>query len=204
MGDDELADRPADASLSPPELLAEGYRPYERYRLTLKSEGTAVAQTRDILRGGKVVAVLPVDIAQDKLVLIRQFRFAAHLAYGRGDMVEIVAGGAEQGESLEQTARRECEEEIGVTPAKLVELFTFMTTPGITDERITVFLAAIDCTRVPARGGSAAEGEQIETMCVSIDAALAALGHGTMRNGPLLLALQWLALNRGRVRDLLP
>jgi len=38
---------------------------------------------------------------------------------------------------------------------------------------------------------------------VSIDAAIAALAQGTMRSGPLIVGLQWLALNRGRVATLL-
>jgi ADP-ribose pyrophosphatase len=37
---------------------------------------------------------------------------------------------------------------------------------------------------------------------VPIDAALAALAEGTMRNGVLIMALQWLALNRARLREI--
>ena len=160
-------------------------------------------QTRDVLHGGKVVAVLPVDLARDEIVLIRQFRLPAHLANGRGDLVEIVAGRVEAGETLIDAARRECTEEIGVAPTALVELFSYLTTPGITDEEVTVFLAAVDAARVPERSGAAAEGEQIVTIRVSIDEAIAALNRTRMRNGPLLIALQWLALNRGRLAELL-
>jgi len=199
----KLADRSAEVAVSAPELLAKGFLPYQRYRVTLKGADVTVLQTRDILLAGRVVAVLPVDLARGEVLLIRQFRLPAHLADGCGDMVETVAGRAEAGESLEQTARRECQEEIGVVPAKLIELFSFMTTPGITDEMVTVFLAAIDAERVPARSGAASEGEQIETIRVSIDAALAALARGTVCNGPLVIALQWLALNRARLAELL-
>lgn len=200
----ELTDLPADIMLSAPEPLARGYRDYQRYRLTLRiGDGTQVVQTRDIMRGGKVAAVLPVDLARDEVVLIRQFRLAAHLADGRGDIVEIVAGGIETGETAIDAARRECTEEIGVAPEGIVELFSYLTTPGIADEIITLFVASVDASKVPARSGAAHEGEQIATMRVPIDEALAALSQGTMRNGPLILALQWLALNRGRVADLL-
>ena len=199
----KLADRSAEVAVSAPELLAKGFLPYQRYRVTLKGPDVTVRQTRDILLAGRVVAVLPVDLARGEVLLIRQFRLPAHLADGCGDMVETVAGRAEAGESLEQTARRECQEEIGVVPAKLIELFSFMTTPGITDEMVTVFLAAIDAERAPARSGAASEGEQIETIRVSIDAALAALARGTVCNGPLVVALQWLALNRTRLAELL-
>lgn len=205
MADDrKLADRAADITLSAPELLATGYLNYQRYRLTLKGEDHApLAQTRDVLRGGKGVVVLPVDLARDEIVLIRQFRLATHLANGRGDMIEMPAGRAEAGESLAEAARRECIEEIGVAPIKLVELFTYLTTPGITDEELTVYLAAVDASRVSRHSDAAIEGEQIETIRVSIDTAIAALNDDGMRNGLLLISLQWLALNRGRLADLL-
>jgi ADP-ribose pyrophosphatase len=68
---------------------------------------------------------------------------------------------------------------------------------------VTVFLASIDAARVPERVFNAAESERIETVRVTVDAALTALAQGTMRNGPFVAALQWLALNRGRIAELL-
>ncbi|HSP49580.1 MAG TPA: NUDIX hydrolase [Pseudolabrys sp.] len=204
MRDRELADLPFEVALSQPELLAKGYCDFQRYRLTLTGkDGATHTQTRDILLAGKVVAVLPIDLVRDEIVLIRQFRLPAHLANGRGDMIEAVAGRVEAGESLLEAARRECTEEIAVAPTVLVELFSYLTTPGLTDEEVTVFLAAVDASRVPERSGAATEGEQIKTFRVSIDAALAGLSAGKMRNGPLSIALQWLALNRNRIGELL-
>lgn len=204
MCDRELADLPVNVTLSQPELLAKGYHDYQRYRLTLQgADGVPVAQTRDVLRAGKVVAVLPIDLARDEIVLIRQFRLPAHLANGRGDLIETVAGRVEPGESLIDAARRECSEEIGVVPTALVELFSYLTTPGLNDEEVTVFLAAIDASRVPQHPGPVAEGEQIATIRVSINETIAALSLGAMRNGLLVIALQWLALNRGRIAELL-
>jgi len=200
----ELADLAVEITLSAPELLAKGYRDYQRYRLTLRGVDEApVSQVRDVLLGGKVVAVLPVDIARDEIVLIRQFRLPAHLANGRGDLIEIVAGRVEPDEAPIDAARRECQEEIGVAPSTLIELFSYLTTPGITDEQVTIFLAAVDAAQVPETSGAAAEGERIVTIRIPIDAAMAALGRNDMRNGPLLIALQWLALNRGRLTELL-
>ena len=202
--DKPLADRPAEVAVSAPELLAKGYLAYERYRLTLTaSTGAPLAHTRDVLRGGKVVAVLAVDRSRDEVVLIRQFRLAAHLANGRGDLVEIVAGRVERGEQARDAARRECLEEIGVAPQALVELLTVMPTPGLIDEEITVFLGLVDAAGVPERAGAPAEQEETRPLRVPIDAALAALAAGTMRNGMLVVALQWLALNRHRLDEVM-
>jgi ADP-ribose pyrophosphatase len=193
----ELADQPSDVALSPPEPLAKGFFDYRRYRLTLQG----AAQMRDVVLAGKVAAVLRIDPARDEIELIRQFRLPAHLANGRGNLIETVAGRVEPGEQPAEAARRECTEEIGVKPGGLIELFTYLTTPGLTDEEVTVFLAAVDASRVPEC--TSAGGEQIGIVRVPIDAAIDALTLGTMRNGPLVIALQWLALNRGRVTELL-
>src|ERR1035438_989137 len=98
LDDRKLADLPADVTLSAPELLAKGYRPYQRYQVALKGlNGEPIAQQRDVIKGGKVVAVIAVDLARDEIVLIRQFRLSAHLANGNGELLEIVAGRVEAG-----------------------------------------------------------------------------------------------------------
>ena len=200
----KLADLAAEVALSPPRLLAEGYRNYLRYRVTLKgADGTDVTQTRDIVQAGKVVVVLPVDVVRDEVVLLRQFRLPAHLANGKGDLVEIVAGRVDAGETVADAARRECGEEIGVMPAKLVEIATYLTTPGLTDEEVTVYIAAVDAAQVREGAHASPDGEQLQIFKVSVDAALAALAQGTMRSSPVIIALQWLALNRGRVAEIL-
>ena len=198
---DEIADRAAKVEVAQPEMLAKGFREYRRYDVTLRDEARDVHQTRDVLLGGKIAAVLPVDVARGEVVLIRQFRLPAHLATGKGDMIEIVAGRVEEGEPAEDAARRECHEEIGVAPTALVKLFSYLTTPGLTDEEVTVFVAAVDASAVPER--TELGGEIIQTLRVPIGTALAALDDNTIRNGPALMALQWLAINRGRLQNLL-
>jgi ADP-ribose diphosphatase len=200
----ELADRSADIALSPPELLAKAYRDYWRYHVTFAgADGVPVEQQRDVIRAGKVVAVLPLDVARDEVVLIRQFRLPAHLANGHGDLVETVAGRVEPNESVPEAARRECMEEIGVAPSVLVELFSYLTSPGITDEEVTIFLAAVDAAQLREGAHTSPDGERLHIFRVGIDAALTALTAGSLHNGPLLVALQWLALNRQRVAALL-
>src|SRR5262249_2190474 len=153
----------------------------------------------DILRAGAAAAVLPLDLARDEIVLLRQFRLAAHLASGKGHLVEIVAGHLEANEQPLETARRECVEEVGVAPAPLIELVSYYPTPGIADEVITLFLGIGDASRVPEHAGLAVEHEQTLLMRAPVDAALAALESGAIHNGPAIVALQWLALNRSRL-----
>jgi ADP-ribose pyrophosphatase len=195
-----IADDRADVVIAGREVLAEGFRRYERLRV--RRSGENVPRALDVLRSGPAAAVLPIDPGRDEVVLLRQFRLAAHLANGRGNLVEIVAGHVEADEQPAEAARRECVEEIGVAPGLLVELFTYLTSPGMSDEEITLFLGVVDASGVPERAGAAAEHEETVPMRVPIDAALAALAAGTVRNGPLIIALQWLALNRGRLSEI--
>jgi ADP-ribose pyrophosphatase len=195
-----IADDRADVVIAGREVLAEGFRRYERLRV--RRSGEDVPRALDVLRSGPAAAVLPIDPGRDEVVLLRQFRLAAHLANGRGNLVEIVAGHVEADEQPAEAARRECVEEIGVAPGLLVELFTYLTSPGMSDEEITLFLGIVDASGVPERAGAAAEHEETVPMRVPIDAALAALAARTVRNGPLIIALQWLALNRGRLSEI--
>ena len=195
-----IADDRADVAIAGREVLAEGFRRYERLRV--RRSGENVPRPLDVLRSGPAAAVLPIDPGRDEVVLLRQFRLAAHLANGRGNLVEIVAGHVEADEQPAEAARRECVEEIGVAPGLLVELFTYLTSPGMSDEEITLFLGIVDASGVPERAGAAAEHEETVPMRLPIDAALAALAAGTVRNGPLIIALQWLALNRGRLSEI--
>jgi ADP-ribose pyrophosphatase len=199
---DEIADRVMDVAVSPPVTIAKGYQPYERYDVAIiRAHDETLRQQRDVLRGGRVAAVLAVDLGRGEIVLLRQFRLPAHLATGHGEMVEIVAGRIDNGESAIAAAARECREEIGVVPDRLIELYSVLPTPGITDEFVTFFLGFIDSSKVPLRAGLAQEHEDTRPFVVSIDAAIAALDRGRMFNGLMVGALQWLALHRHRLQD---
>ncbi|MFG1348059.1 NUDIX domain-containing protein [Xanthobacter autotrophicus] len=199
-----MEDRPARAEVEGPELLAKGFRPYERYRLVLHhDDGTSDAQVRDIVRGGRVVGVLGYDPERDLVVLIRQFRLTAHLSRGRGEMVEIVAGLVEEGEDPEAAAVRECIEETGVEPRLVLPMLSFTPTPGVTDEFALMFLGILDAGALPARAGARHETEMTQPFAVPVDEALAAIAQGRCINGFLIIALQWLALNRARLPELI-
>lgn len=199
---DRIADRPAEVTLSKPMSIGHGYMRYERFEIALPRDGEdALKQKRDVIRAGRVAAVLPVDISRGEIVLIRQFRLPAHLATGRGDMVEIVAGRIDGDEGDAAAASRECFEEIGVTPDRLIELYSVLPTPGFTDEYVTFFLGFVDASKVLTRGGLADETEDTHPFVVSIDGAIAALDERAIFNGLMVSALQWLALHRERLQE---
>jgi len=199
-----LADRLAHAYVGEAESVGTGFRPFERFNVELKQDdGTTVTFSRDILKIGHTVGIIAIDPEHDEIVLIRQFRLAAHTRLGAGEMVEIPAGYVDGNEAAATAAHRECVEEIGVAPHSLRELFNFMPAPGTLDESATIFLAAVDATQVPEKCGAADEIELTHPIRVRIDDALAALDRDVLRSGYLLLSLQWHALNRNRLPELL-
>ncbi|WNV08633.1 NUDIX hydrolase [Tardiphaga sp. 709] len=197
-----ITDRAADVAVSAPTVVGRGFMTYERYDIAIIRAGDeTLRQQRDILRASKVAAVLPIDLARGEVVLIHQFRLPAHLATGRGEMVEIVAGRVDEDETPLVAAARECAEEIGVTLQRLLELYSVLPTPGFTDEYVTFFLGFVDSSKVPTRGGLVGETEDTRPFVVSIDEAIAALDSGAIHNGLMVSALQWLALHRARLQD---
>ena len=198
----EIADRAVDVELSEPVSIGRGFRPYDRFQISIARDGEPpLNQQRDVIRAGRVAAVIPIDLVRGQIVLIRQFRLAAHLATGRGDMVEIVAGLVDADESVAAAASRECVEEIGVKPSKLIELHTVLATPGVADELVTFFLGIVDASAALSRGG-VDEHEDIRPFVVSIDEAVAALDTGAVKNALVVSALQWLALHKGELAEI--
>jgi ADP-ribose pyrophosphatase len=199
MSDPDLSDSAVEIGLSEPEQRGGGFYRYERYRV--KIDGQAIE--RDCVRIGRVVVILPVDLERDEIVLIRQFRLGAHLALGKGDLVEVPAGRVERGEDVADAAQRECREEIGVLPQTLVPIFDLMPSAGSSDEHMFFFLALVDALKVPERAGAAHEQEDTRPLRVPIGKALEALTAGKLHYGAAVVSLQWLALNRSRLRELL-
>jgi ADP-ribose pyrophosphatase len=90
---------------------------------------------RDVVVHGPAVAIVAVD-RDDRVVLVRQERVPAG-----GKVLELPAGGVEDGESPIESAKRELHEETGLHGGEWVELATFFTTPGYSDEKMHLFLA---------------------------------------------------------------
>jgi ADP-ribose pyrophosphatase len=201
MDDPDLSDRAVKVALTGPDVLSGRLYRYERYQVA-SADRAGGAVTRDVVRVGRVVVIIPFDVERDEIVLIREFRLGAHLAIGQGDMVELPAGRVEPGEELIAAAFRECREEIGIAPRTLVPIFSVLPSPGMSDEHMSFFLSLVDASKVPARAGAPHEREETRPFRVPVDRALAALEAGGLHYGAGVLGLQWLALNRGRLGEI--
>ena len=164
------------------------------HRLTL-TDGTETF-TREVEDHGSAVGVLPYDPERRVVMLVRMPRGPVLLA-GQADIVEIPAGLLEAGESPEVAARREAAEEAGLNLGTLDPVGTFWTSPGISTERITLFLAAYGLNdRVGVGGGLAQEHENISVVELPIRDAVADMESGTAVDMRVYTLLQVLRLRR--------
>jgi ADP-ribose pyrophosphatase len=78
------------------------------------------------------------------VILVRQYRHSV----GR-EIWELPAGSLDAGESAEEAAARECEEEIALRPARVERLISLYPTPGYCDEEM-IFFRVSDLRQPPA------------------------------------------------------
>lgn len=181
-------------------ILFEKYFRLEEFHISheLYAGGESSIFTREIFERGAVVAVLPYDPQRRKVVLIEQFRAGAAIKEVTPWLIECVAGVIEQGETEQQVALRECEEEAGCTIDRLEPICNYYVSPGGTTEHCSLFCGLVDSEGVGGIHGLANENEDIRVMLVDADEAYAWLREGRIKSSATIIALQWLELNESR------
>jgi nudix-type nucleoside diphosphatase (YffH/AdpP family) len=150
---------------------------------------------REIEDHGRAACVLPYDAARKTALLVRQLRLPPLYAGGEATILEAPAGLIDPGEDGSTAARREAMEEVGVRLASLDLVSSAWSMPGISAERMDLFLglyAAAD--RTGAGGGIDDEGIEVVEMPLSALAAMA--DAGTLNDMKTLVLVQTLRLRR--------
>ncbi len=145
---------------------------------------------REVVRHPGAVSVVP--LLQDRtVVLVRQYRGAVDQM-----VLEIPAGKRDvAGEPLEDTARRELVEEVGLAAGQLVLLARFHNSIGFTDEESHVFLGTELTTAPMDRQGI--EESHMEVVHVALDDTPAMIAAGEITDAKTVIGLT-LALDRTR------
>lgn len=147
---------------------------------------------REVVERSDVAAVLLLDDALDRVVLVEQFRPGPYAAGQPSWLVDIVAGRIVSGHTPDETIRREVREEVGVICHELQPIGCYYTAPHISSERVHLFCAQVDSTRIAGTHGVADEGEDIRPVVLEYDEALRLPDSRTVSLWAGL-ALQWLA-----------
>lgn len=175
-------------------------------RVTLSHEtfagGMSAPISREVLDMRRAVAVLLYDPDRDEVVLIEQFRIGATVHAEGAWVLELVAGIVEPGESDADVAHRESMEEAGCMISELAPVHEYMVAPAATTERIALFVARVDAGDAGGIHGVVEEGEDIRVIVMSADEAIAeAMPGGRINTTTPIIAMQWLAANRERLRE---
>ena len=160
-----------------------------------RGDGEWQTQNREIFERGNAAALLPYNLVQRNVVLVRQFRYPAYLN-GYNDLLIEAAAGLLDDETPEARIRAEAEEETGYRLGEVRKIFEAFTSPGAVTEKIHFFVAEYDPTmKVGSGGGLASEGEDIEVLELAFDQALAMIGDGRIVDAKTIMLLQYAALD---------
>jgi ADP-ribose pyrophosphatase len=165
---------------------------YQGGRLRVRREQHTLPDGRRVwlhaVRVPAVVYILPL-LDGGRVVLIRQYR-----AIVGAEIWELPAGTIEPGESAEACARRELVEETGYEAGRLERLGEALADPGLTDERIFLFVARD--LRPVARGLDA--DEYIEVAVTPLSEAYRMADAGEILDAGTLVALYRFRSQAGR------
>jgi ADP-ribose pyrophosphatase len=146
---------------------------------------------REIVRHGGSAVILPIleTGGRRQIVFVENHRFSI----GR-TLLEIPAGTLEAGEDVSVCAGRELIEETGYRAAQIERLAEFYPTPGMTDERMHLFIA----TGLTHVGQDLEDDESITVRLLDAAEAMRLATSGSLEDGKSILAIT-LAHARGLI-----
>ena len=185
---DDLSDR---VKLRELKILSDNHYTLRRADFDFRRrDGAWQSQQRESYDVGDAAAALPMDRAQNKVLLIRQFRWPVFESGCRELLVEAVAGKLD-GDDPQTCITRETMEEAGVTISNLRLVSHCFVSPGAVKERLSLFLADYDSSAPRAAGGGhVEEGEDIQVLEMPLDDALAMIATGAIIDIKTIALLQ--------------
>jgi nudix-type nucleoside diphosphatase (YffH/AdpP family) len=160
-----------------------------------RANGEWQTQSRETFDRGNAATLLPYNLGQRSVVLVRQFRYPAY-ANGHDDLMIEAAAGLLDNASPEVRIRAEAEEETGYRLGRIQKIFEAFMSPGAVTEKLHFFVAEYEPDmKIGAGGGIADEGEDIEVLELPIDQAMAMIGDGRIVDAKTIMLLQYAAMN---------
>jgi len=185
------------------ERLAHGYADFfavEDYVVRHKRFNGAWSEplSRAAFVMGDAIVALPYDPAQDTVLIVEQFRTGN---YARGEpepwSLEAIAGRIDPGETPQEAARREAQEEAGLALQDLIQVPMGYPSPGAVTEYLYAFIALCPLQPgAPGLGGAEGEGEDIRSHVIPFARLLELIDSGEVNTTPLIA----LALHLERMR----
>ena len=180
------------------DILSRGFATLEKIVFRRRrSDGGMSEMTREILDTGDGATILPYDPARGTIILIRQFRGVAFLKQESEGLIEACAGKLEGADAPIRIVK-ETEEETGIRLSGAPRhVFTAYSSPGSFAERLYYFVATYTAEdRISKGGGLVEEGEDIEVIETTLDAAIAWIEHGEIIDAKTIALLYFAKATR--------
>ena len=171
-----------------------------RFRHRLFNGEMSGEVVREVFERGHAAVLLPYDPQRDEVVLIEQIRIPALDSSDTPWLLEMVAGIIEEGETVEDVARRVALEEANIVVKRCKPALNYLASPGGTSERLSIMVGEVDATTAEGIHGLEAENEDIRVHVVSREQAYRWVEEGAIDNAASVIALQWLQLHHESLR----
>jgi nudix-type nucleoside diphosphatase (YffH/AdpP family) len=162
--------------------------------------GVTMHMKREIETHGNGAAVLAYDAGLRTAILVRQLRVPVGLSLpDAAHLLEVIAGLIDHAaDDAAATAKREAMEEAGLRLGELTEVAAPFSSPGVSTERLALFLAEIDIAtaRVETGGGLAEEHEDIEVVDIPLKTLANMADQGEILDLKTFALVQTLRLRR--------
>ena len=152
------------------------------------------------LERGYSVSVLVFNQTTEKLILVSQFRYATYPKTD-GWTIEAIAGMVDAGETPEQAAKREVDEETGLSIDTFEHIATFYPSPGGSSERIFLYYSEVsgDKAKYKETGGILSKGEDVKAVEITLPEALAKIKTGEIVDAKTIIGVYWLGNRQSNV-----
>jgi ADP-ribose pyrophosphatase len=173
-------------------LEHDGFVKINKTRLRFEKFNGQMSQevTRFHYHRSDAVAVLIYDETTQRVLLIKQFRYAVYAKTGDGWLTECVAGMMEEKETPLEVAQREVLEETGLKLKRADLLAYYFFSPGGCSDRVHLYLGEVEDPGQPVGiAGLQHEGEEIQSEWIPFDEALQRVDQGKIVDGKTIIGL---------------
>jgi GDP-mannose pyrophosphatase NudK len=150
---------------------------------------------REVVDHGDASVVLMIDPKRRVAIMVRQWRAPLVTTGADPFLLEACAGILDPGETPEEAARREAEEETGIKVSRLRRIGIVVPSAGTLTERVHLFVAEVSAAdRTAYRGGNPHEGEDIEVIEMPLLDLFEKARRGEIQDAKTLVIVQQLML----------
>jgi GDP-mannose pyrophosphatase NudK len=166
------------------------------YQITL-ADGSTSIQNREAYDRGNGAAILLYNLAQQTVILTRQFRLPTFInGNTTGMLIEACAGLLDK-DNAEDCIKRETTEETGYKINSVKKIFEAYMSPGSVTEMLHFFIAEYNQDMKENDGGGLAqEQEHIEVIELPFNTALSMMHTGEIKDAKTIMLLQYMQLQK--------